>query len=174
MKMRIAFFAACAGTLAIAPVDVALAFGASSQSMGLSITGGASEPVIRLAQSAPVNTSRSNKKAGKAECCDALGQVSTTRGRKAPTGKPVTGSGSRSSKTVESRGEAMMDVSTTRGRKVPAGKGSGLRSSKQPECCSGTMLDVATTRGRKIKPAKTGKGAIFDRWGSTTGEVISY
>ena len=143
MKMRIALLAACTSTLALAPLDFALAFGASSDSMALSITGVASEPAIRLAQGAPVRTSRSNKKAGKAaEANEALIGVSTTRGRRVPTGKPSIGS--RSGKTAK-------------------------------QCCDGDLLgQVSTTRGRKIKPAKTGKGAIFDRWGSTTGEVISY
>ena len=64
MTMRIAILAACAGTLALALADVARAnYSVASESKTLVRNADVGpEPVIVIA--APVNTSRSNKKAG--------------------------------------------------------------------------------------------------------------
>ena len=93
MTIRIAILAACAGTLALTQPDIALAnYSAASDSGGpASSTAAGAEPVIVLAQSAIV-TSRSNitRPSKRAEGNQAMGDVSTTRGRKvqpAKTGK---------------------------------------------------------------------------------------
>ena len=88
MTMRVAILAACASTLVLTQAHLAQANpGAGSESGNPGITT-IIAPAIVLAQTAPVNTSRSNKKAGKAtEGGSALEAVSTTRGRKLQSDK---------------------------------------------------------------------------------------
>jgi hypothetical protein len=66
MKTRIAFLALCASSLVMILTDVASAhYGATAGSnSSVPITDVGAEPMTRLAQNAPINTSRSNKKAG--------------------------------------------------------------------------------------------------------------
>lgn len=109
----------------VVPVQFAMAIG--ERAPGIDIVGKSGEPA-----GAPVNTTRSNKRAGKAEsreANDVLMQVSTTRGTTVkvddepigPAGAPV--NTSRSNKRAgkaETReaNTAMGDVSTTRGTTV--------------------------------------------------------
>jgi hypothetical protein len=91
MTTCIAVLAACASTLALAQADLARAgYDAAPGSRAPAST---AERAIVFAQSAPVNTSRSDKKAGlrkNDEGGGALAPVSTTRGRKLQSSKSET------------------------------------------------------------------------------------
>ena len=114
MKLRIAVVAACTGTLGFAQADFALAnSGSASHLVGrVSSTDVRPERGVVLAQSAPVNTTRSDKKAGVVLQTAPLESVSFTYGRKLQPAATA-----RTSKSKEAN-SALGQVSTTRGRLV--------------------------------------------------------
>ena len=182
MTMRIAILAACAGTLALAQADVAQAnYSAASESKTLvRIADVGSEPVIVVAQSAPVNTTRSNKKAGVAIGEPIPGiDIVVRPGGGMVRQQPNAGSGRGTKVQRQKAGDNASPL--PRGRKVlPRNQQQGTKAGEANDA----LVGVSTTRGRKIGdntspfprdrkvqrqeagPGTT-KPAIFDRWGNS-------
>ena len=91
MQTRIAMLAACASAMFLTLTDVASAhYGATAGSnSSVRITDVGAEPVTRLAQNAPIITSRSNKKAGLKLQAQPRGVKSTTTLPRQPAKAPV-------------------------------------------------------------------------------------